>query len=445
MNYYNFGAAYIFKKKECNVRGKLKEYYKIIDYVFGCLHDFDFGPAFVCLSKNFGTLLYPTGNKTIYGGFKNFTELEKENNNDFDLDAFSRKYASLVGTYWTLVKHTGRFHKISDPKILECIEETGKKYDEVALNNDKDISKMYASIKETIISQDEQIMAILTTLFKNQKVINSSLDPDMIKKLKENLIVYGPTGTGKTEILTQIAKIYNVPIVIEDSTSLSETGFVGREIQDMLKDLYMESDKNIELAQKGILVLDEFDKLAEKKQNSQDHVSRNGVQRSLLKLLDGTTYYFDNIKFNTSNLSIVALGAFSGISEDENYHKLTAPDFVNYGIMRELMGRFSKLVAMHSLTKEDIKHILVNSNYSPINTYHALFKNMNIKFTYDDEFIEYIAERAIKLKSGARSLKTIFDDVISGAMFRIFAGDYSAIHLTNPKYEDGKAYVLTKK
>jgi len=286
-------------------------------------------------------------------------------------------------------------------------------------------------------------MQILTSLFKNQKVINSKLSDDMISKLKENIIIYGSTGTGKTEILKRISKIYNIPIVIEDATSLSETGYIGRKITDMLENLYLASNKDINLAQKGILVIDEFDKLAEK-ENSKDHVSRIGVQRSLLKLLDGTTFYIDGKKFDTSKLSIVALGVFAGITENDNYNNIKQSEFVKYGIMRELMGRFSKLIPMKTLTKEDKKRILIESDFSPINTYNELFKTMNIEFTYDDSFIDYIASKAVELNSGARSLKTIFDDEISSALFRVFAGDYSKITLTNPQI-NGKTYTLTKK
>ena len=259
----------------------------------------------------------------------------------------------------------------------------------------------------------------------------------MISKLKENLIIYGPTGTGKTEILKRIAKIYKVPIVIEDATSLTESGFVGRDIQDMLNDLYLAANRNIEVAQKGILVIDEFDKLAEK-DPTHNHVSKEGVQRSLLKLLDGSEYYFNGLTFNTSKLSVVALGAFTGITNSDDYTGINIKDFV------ELMGRFSKLVAMNYLTKEDIKKILIESSFSPINTYKVLFDSMNIDFTYDEDFIDYIATKAIALNSGARSLKTVFDDIISSAMFKIFDGDYSSIHLINPN-ENESPYVLTKK
>lgn len=325
---------------------------------------------------------------------------------------------------------------------------------------------MYLSIKKTIISQDEQIMQILTALFKNQKVVNSDLDMDLIAKLKENILIYGSTGTGKTEILKRISKLYNIPLVIEDATSLSETGYQGRNITDMLEDLYLAADNDIDLAEKGILVIDEFDKLAEKSEDNNSHVSRLGVQRSLLKLLDGSLFYFDDKKFDTSKLTVVALGAFTGIIDDkklnkntigfgnniirekvncDDYSKVSSNDFINYDIMRELIGRFSKTIAMNPLTKEDIIKILKESDFSPLNTYKKLFDMLEVEFDFTDEFIEYIAEQAISKQSGARSLKTVFDDCISSALFRIFAGEYSSISLVKPNDENNKPYVLTKK
>ena len=325
---------------------------------------------------------------------------------------------------------------------------------------------MYLSIKKTIISQDEQIMQILTALFKNQKVVNSDLDMDLIAKLKENILIYGSTGTGKTEILKRISKLYNIPLVIEDATSLSEIGYQGRNITDMLEDLYLAADNDIDLAEKGILVIDEFDKLAEKSEDNNSHVSRLGVQRSLLKLLDGSLFYFDDKKFDTSKLTVVALGAFTGIIDDkklnkntigfgnniirekvncDDYSKVSSNDFINYDIMRELIGRFSKTIAMNPLTKEDIIKILKESDFSPLNTYKKLFDMLEVEFDFTDEFIEYIAEQAISKQSGARSLKTVFDDCISSALFRIFAGEYSSISLVKPNDENNKPYVLTKK
>ncbi len=334
--------------------------------------------------------------------------------------------------------------KLKNEGLISYLQKSEKDFDEDEFEKNTDISTMYSSIKKTIISQDEQIMQILTALFKNQKVINSDLNMDLIAKLKENILIYGSTGTGKTEILKRISKLYKIPIVIEDATSLSETGYVGRKITDMLEDLCLAADNDIKLAEKGILVIDEFDKLAEKSGDNQSHVSRIGVQRSLLKLLDGTLFYFDNKKFDTSKLTVVGLGAFTGITDGDDYKHITTDDFMKYGIMRELIGRFSKTIPMNPLKKDDIIKILKESDFSPINTYQKLFEMLEVKFEFTDDFIEYIAELAIAKHSGARSLKTVFDDCISSALFRIFAGEYSSISLVRPDIENNKPYILTK-
>ncbi len=439
------GLANIFEKRETMIEGQKLVYYVKIDYSFGYFYSFGDGVSrFAVLTGKLVGQLISSNSAYTCADFKTVREFCRMNNG-YCYDKFIKSYQQHIGEYYSWdTNKKNRLVMISDPDLLRKIKSKTEDYDDKILDNATDISQMYSKIKETIVSQDEQIMKILTSLFKNQRVINSSLSDDVVAKLKENIIVYGPTGTGKTEILKRIASLYGVPIVIEDATSLSETGYIGRNITDMLEDLYLAAGKDIEKAQKGILVIDEFDKLAEKDNRSHDHVSRIGVQRSLLKLLDGSIFYFAKEKFDTSKLSVVVLGAFTGIVADDDYSNASQKDFVDYGIMRELIGRFSKFVAMKTLSKEDIKRILVESDFSPINTYRLLFESMNIEFSYDDSFIDYIAEEAVKLNSGARSLKTIFDDSISSAMFRIFAGEYSSIHLTGPTTET-KSYILREK
>jgi len=439
------GLANIFEKRETMIEGQKLVYYVKIDYSFGYFYSFGDGVSrFAVLTGKLVGQLISSNSAYTCADFKTVREFCRMNNG-YCYDKFINSYQQHIGEYYSWdTNKKNRLVMISDPDLLRKIKSKTEDYDDKILDNATDISQMYSKIKETIVSQDEQIMKILTSLFKNQRVINSSLSDDVVAKLKENIIVYGPTGTGKTEILKRIASLYGVPIVIEDATSLSETGYIGRNITDMLEDLYLAAGKDIEKAQKGILVIDEFDKLAEKDNRSHDHVSRIGVQRSLLKLLDGSIFYFAKEKFDTSKLSVVVLGAFTGIVADDDYSNASQKDFVDYGIMRELIGRFSKFVAMKTLSKEDIKRILVESDFSPINTYRLLFESMNIEFSYDDSFIDYIAEEAVKLNSGARSLKTIFDDSISSAMFRIFAGEYSSIHLTGPTTET-KSYILREK
>ena len=447
-------VGYLFKKKYIDYQDKKYEIFKFVDYVSGI--------GFTNTNNNDICNVLSGNNAGVYASFINEDANEGEyvflsddidkaiedNGNRVDFIAIGKNRISSTAKYYLRNDKSTGLTQLLNKDLISYLQKKDKKgqsdFDEGEFEKTSDISSMYSSIKKTIISQDEQIMQILTALFKNQKVVNSDLDMDLIAKLKENILIYGSTGTGKTEILKRISRLYNIPIVIEDATALSETGYQGRKITDMLEDLCLAADNDIELAEKGILVIDEFDKLAEKSGDSQSHVSRLGVQRSLLKLLDGTLFYFDDKKFDTSKLTVVGLGAFTGITKGDDYKQLTTDDFMKYGIMRELIGRFSKTIAMNPLSKEDIIKILKESDFSPLNTYKKLFDMLEVNFDFSDEFIEYIAELAITKQSGARSLKTVFDDCISSALFRIFAGEYSSISLVKPDDENNKPYVLTK-
>ena len=469
----NLRIGYLFKKKYITYEKKKYEIFEFVDYVAGIgFTNTQNNEKFNVLSGNhsgkYASVINENANEDEYvfveDSLKNAL---KANDNRVDFISIRKKRISSIGKYYLRGNNGTSLSRLVNEDLISYLQKEDKKgqsdFDEDEFEKNSDISFMYSSIKKTIISQDEQIMQILTALFKNQKVVNSNLDMDLIAKLKENILIYGSTGTGKTEILKRISKLYNIPLVIEDATSLSETGYQGRKITDMLEDLCLAADNDIELAEKGILVIDEFDKLAERAEDGQSHVSRLGVQRSLLKLLDGTLFYFGDKKFDTSKLTVVALGAFTGITHENNvnsidleknstsekvnsddYSKVTSNDFVKYGIMRELIGRFSKTIAMNPLSKEDIIKILKESDFSPLNTYKKLFDMLEVNFDFSDEFIEYIAELAIAKQSGARSLKTVFDDCISSALFRIFAGEYSSISLVKPDDENNKPYVLTK-
>ena len=450
----NLRIGYLFKKKYVTYEKKKYEIFEFVDYVAGIgFTNPENNDRFNVLSGNYNGTYASFINKNaneedyVFLG-DNLEDALKVNDNKVNFIAIRNKRISSTGKYYLRGDNGTSLSKLINKDLITHLQNNDKKgqsdFDEDEFEKTSDISSMYSSIKKTIISQDEQIIQILTALFKNQKVVNSDLDMDLVAKLKENILIYGSTGTGKTEILKRISRLYNIPIVIEDATALSETGYQGRKITDMLEDLCLAANNDIELAEKGILVIDEFDKLAEKSGDSQSHVSRLGVQRSLLKLLDGTLFYFDDKKFDTSKLTVVGLGAFTGITKGDDYKQLTTDDFMKYGIMRELIGRFSKTIAMNPLSKEDIIKILKESDFSPLNTYKKLFDMLEVNFDFSDEFIEYIAELAIAKQSGARSLKTVFDDCISSALFRIFAGEYSSISLVKPDDENNKPYLLTK-
>lgn len=451
----NLSIGYLLKKKHVTYQSKKWEIFEFIDYVTAIrFRNTNNNERCNILSGiyagSYASAINRKANEEELVFINdNLSKAIEDNENSVNFVEIRENKISATAKYYLRDDNGDGLTKLVNNDLINFLEKDSLKvkseFDEEVFEKSTDISTMYSSIKKTIISQDEQIMQILTSLFKNQKVVESDLDIELIAKLKENILLCGSTGTGKTEILKRISKLYNIPIVIEDATSLSETGYQGRNITDMLEDLCLAANGDIKLAEKGILVIDEFDKLAEKSGDNQSHVSRLGVQRSLLKLLDGTLFYFDNKQFDSSKLTIVGVGAFTGITNGDDYGQLTTEDFMKYGIMRELIGRFSKTIVMNPLEKEDIIKILKNSDFSPLNTYKKLFEMLQVQFEFSDDFIEYIAELAIAQKSGARSLKTTFDDCISSALFRIFAGEYSGISLIKPDAENEKPYVLKKK
>lgn len=330
------------------------------------------------------------------------------------------------------------FEDITDEDILKQCESEDKSMS---------IGQIYEEIKKSIVAQDIPLKQILSSIYRNQKVIDSKLDNDTISKAKENIIVYGPTGTGKTEILKKISEMIGVPIVIENATEFTESGYVGRDVTEMLSDLYDAANCELEIAERGILVIDEFDKLGGQEN---DRVSRGGVQRSLLKVLDGGTVTFEyereSFYFDTSKLTVVALGAFDGIMKDDEYSDATVDDFTNFGIMREIVGRFSKFIPMNALNKDSLKEILLNSNLSPLNIHAKVLESLNVKFSYDDDLIDYIASEAEAMNLGARSLKTIFESVVDkDEMFKIEEENKKEIHLTKPDKSESYIYKKEKR
>lgn len=333
-------------------------------------------------------------------------------------------------------------------KILDCAFDRH----ENTLQEENNIVSLYKEIKNTIVGQDEQVKKILTTLYQNE-LINNEYEDNLLG-LKKHLLICGPTGTGKTETIRRIADNYDKAIAIVNATSYSETGYVGESVEDMLASLYYAADGDLDVAQEGILVIDEIDKLAEDG-GKKSHVSRLGVQRSLLKILEGNIMNVNIIdgklasviSFDTSKLTVIGLGAFAGIikpekkialgfnsvssnnMQDADYSKITSKDFVDYGMLPELMGRFTSRVYMHTLKKEDLRNILLFSNESPLILYKEYFKNLNIEFSYDDDFIDEVAEGAYNLDLGARGLKVVLDDIISPYLFEVYAGNIKKIHL----------------
>ncbi|WGH28041.1 MAG: ATP-dependent Clp protease ATP-binding subunit ClpX [Candidatus Shikimatogenerans bostrichidophilus] len=271
---------------------------------------------------------------------------------------------------------------------------------------------------------------------------------------KSNILIIGETGTGKTLLIKTISKLLNLPFVIVNATSFTEAGYVGEDIESILTRLLLVSNYNINLAEKGIVYIDEFDKLSRKNKNPSitRDVSGEGVQQSLLKFFENSIIYISPyigrkhpeqkmIPIKTNNILFIVGGSFEGINNiienrininkigynniKNNKNKknilkyINIKDLKNYGIIPEIIGRLSTIIVFNKLKKKDIKKIITKPKNSFINQYKELLKLNNIKIIIDNYAINYIAEKSIKLNLGARGIKYILDKIFNKIIFNI--------------------------
>ena len=281
------------------------------------------------------------------------------------------------------------------------------------------LSAMYYEIKKSIIGQDEQIKKMLEVIYKNQKAINSGLSNEKIAKLKEDLLIIGEAGVGKTEIIKIIRELYHIPMAIINLGNYC--GESRREIMTrLLNNMYYEANQNLEKAEQGILVLNDFE------------VSDwdGNIERTIFDLLTGEDYYIDNRRFRTDKLTIIGISCEKSLDNV----RATTKKFTKY---------FSNVVYMNRLNVETLKRILKESNISPINVHKELLNKMGVNLEYDEEFIEYVANKAYNNYSsgGALALKYVFDRMLKNAMYEIATGDYNTLTLQVPS-SDKPQYVL---
>jgi ATP-dependent Clp protease ATP-binding subunit ClpX len=268
---------------------------------------------------------------------------------------------------------------------------------------------------------------------------------------KSNILMIGPTGTGKTLMASTVAQYLNVPFVIADATTLTEAGYVGDDVESLISRLYTAADGNIEQCQRGIVFLDEIDKIARKSESSTvtKDVSGEGVQQALLKLVEGTRCRIpvlgskksnqqDTVEIDTTNILFVASGAFVGLDkivqnrkqgtaigfnsqlttvEDTDLHEIEPDDLVRYGMIPEFVGRFSGSVNLYGLTKEQLINILTQVKNSFIAQYQWLFNQDGVNLEFDSESLELIAERTLQTKTGARGLHSELERILLPHMF----------------------------
>jgi ATP-dependent Clp protease ATP-binding subunit ClpX len=312
-----------------------------------------------------------------------------------------------------------------------------------------------AYLDQYVIGQEDAKKVLSVAIYNHYKRLNQVMRDD-IEIEKSNIIMVGETGSGKTLLAKSIAKMLNVPFAIADATVFTEAGYVGEDVESILSRLLQAADYDVEQAQKGIVFIDEIDKLGRKSDNPSitRDVSGEGVQQGLLKLLEGADVLVPPqggrkhpdqkmVKINTQNILFICGGAFEGIDkmiarriqtssigfksnkEDENVEKDNLIQYVNsqdlrsFGLIPELLGRMPVVTFLKSLDKNALRRILTEPKNALIKQYTRLFEYENIQLEITDEALDYIVDKAIEFKLGGRGLRSICELVMTDAMYEL--------------------------
>lgn len=290
-----------------------------------------------------------------------------------------------------------------------------------------DIKEIYNKLKEIIYGQDEQLKIFLANIIKNMSLSHSNLDVEIIKRLKSNVLLIGPTGTGKTLMIESLANVLDVPYIICDAKRYTSNGYVGEDIESILVDLYHSCHEDMEKFKHGIIFIDEFDKLCEVK-DEKSHVNTTDVQESILKLLDGTIvnktirkgFVEEHLSFDTSKITFVLSGAFTKMFETETI--IDENTLKNTGMISELAGRIGSVIVLNKPNKEDLKNSL-NGKYSYLKLFNTYLEMLNVNYELNNEFIDWIVDSAFEMDLGYRGLEKAISANVDEQLYDLISGD----------------------
>ncbi len=313
-------------------------------------------------------------------------------------------------------------------------------------------------LDEYVIGQDEAKKTLSVAVYNHYKRINNEdLVDDDVEIQKSNILLLGPTGCGKTLLAQTLAKVLNVPFAIADATTLTEAGYVGEDVENILLKLIQAADYNIEKAEKGIIYIDEIDKISRKSENPSitRDVSGEGVQQALLKIIEGTTAsvppqggrkhpHQEFLQINTENILFICGGAFEGIEKiigdrtgkksigfkadveskkekkkSEIYAELLPQDLLKFGMIPEFVGRLPIIATLDELTKESLIEIVTKPKNALVKQYKKLFELDGVELEFEQDALEAVVEKAIERNTGARGLRSILEERMRDIMYEI--------------------------